>query len=76
MASPARTAPPWLLATGGVLGEAAAAVTRSEPGLTRETARQSAATVRYDGSRAERELGVSYQPFSETARRIAAARAT
>ena len=70
---PAQTAPPWLLAAGGVLGEALAAASRSEPGLTRETARQAAATVRYDGSRAERELGVSYRPFAETARRTARA---
>ena len=71
--APTRTAPPWLLAAGGALGEAWAAVSRSQPGLTRETARQAAATVRYDGSRAERELGVVYRPFAETARRIARA---
>ena len=69
--APARTAPPWLLNAGGVAGEAWAALTRSEPGLTLETARNAAATVRYDGSRAERLLGVTYRPFSETARRIA-----
>ena len=71
--TPTRTAPPWLLAAGGALGEAWAAVSRSQPGLTRETARQAAATVRYDGSRAERELGVVYRPFAETAQRIARA---
>ena len=68
--APTQTAPPWLLAAGGALGEAWAAVSRSEPALTRETARNAAATVRYDGSRAER-LGVTYRPFAETARRIA-----
>ena len=71
--TPTRIAPPWLLTAGGALGEAWAAVTGSQSGLTRETARQAAATVRYDGSRAERELGVVYRPFAETARRIARA---
>ncbi len=71
--APTRTAPPWLLTAGGVLGETWAAATGSEPDLTLETARNAAAAVRYDGSRAERQLGVTYRPFSETARRIAAA---
>ena len=73
VAAPGRTAPPWLLAAGGALGEAWAAVTHSPTDLTRETARNAAATVRYDSSRAERDLGVTYRPFAETAHRIARA---
>ena len=73
--SPTRTAPPWLLTASGVAGEVWAALTRTAPSLTRETARNAAATVGYDGSRAERELGLAYRPFAETARRIAAASA-
>lgn len=69
--APTRTAPPWLLTAGGVLGEAWAAVTRSDPALTREAARTAAAAFYYDGSRAERELGVTYRPFPATARRVA-----
>lgn len=66
-----RTAPGWLLSAGGVLGDAVGLVTRSEPPLTRETARTAQAEIGYDGSRAERELGIQYRPFAETARRIA-----
>ena len=69
---PSRTAPGWLLSLGGALGEAAAAVARAEPALTRETARAARARVGYDGSRAERELGVRYRPFPETAAALAA----
>ena len=70
--APTRTAPPWLLTLGGAVGQTWAAVTGSEPTLTLETARNAAATVRYDGSRAERQLGVAYRPFEDTARRLAA----
>ena len=70
---PRRIAPPWLLTAAGALAEAGAALTRSEPGLTRETAQTSAATHRYDGSKARRDLGLTYRRFEETARRIAEA---
>ncbi len=73
VAPPSRTAPGWLLSLGGALGEAAAAVTRAEPALTRETARAALARVGYDGSRAERELGITYRPFRETAAALAEA---
>jgi len=72
-APPRRTAPPWLLTAAGALAEAGAALTPSEPGLTRETARTASATHRYDGSKARRDLGLTYRPFEETARRIARA---
>lgn len=67
-----RTAPGWLLRLGGVLGDVAGTVSRSEPPLSRETARTAQSETGYDGSRAERELGVAYRPFRETAARIAA----
>ncbi len=70
---PRRTVPGWALTAAGALAEIGARVTRSEPALTRATARTSAATYRYDGTRATRDLGLAYRPFSETARRIAAA---
>jgi len=73
---PRRTAPPWLLTVAGSLSEAAAFLTRSEPGLTREAARTSAATYRYDGSKATRDLGLRYRPFEATAARIASAIST
>jgi dihydroflavonol-4-reductase len=69
---PGRTAPSWLLRLGGAVSEAAAAVTRSEPTLTRTTARNASATYRYDGSKATRDLGLQYTPFEETAARLAA----
>ncbi|PAP78243.1 NAD-dependent epimerase/dehydratase family protein [Rubrivirga marina] len=70
-APPRRTAPAWLLRTAGALAEVSAALTGAEPGLTRETARTAAAAHRYDGSKARRDLGLTYRPFDETARRIA-----
>ncbi|WP_412060465.1 NAD-dependent epimerase/dehydratase family protein [Rubrivirga sp. IMCC45206] len=73
--APRRVAPRGLLLAGGALAEAWAALTGSAPTLTRETARTAAATHRYDGSRATRELGLVYRPFSATAARIAASRA-
>ena len=70
---PRRTAPPWLLDVAGALAEAGALVTRSEPALTRATARTASAAHRYDGSKAARDLGLTYRPFEATARRVAAA---
>ncbi len=68
---PRWTAPPWLLTAAGALSEIGAAITRSEPALTRTLARNSSAPYRYDGSKATRDLGLAYRPFDETARRIA-----
>lgn len=68
---PRRIAPPWLLSAAGLLTEAGAALTRSEPALTRETARTASAAHRYDGSKATRDLGLTYRPFDDTAQRIA-----
>lgn len=68
-----RLASPALLVGAGALAEAWAAVSRSDPALTRTQARNASATYRYDGSRATRELGLAYRPFDETARRTIAA---
>ncbi|WP_412068352.1 NAD-dependent epimerase/dehydratase family protein [Rubrivirga sp. IMCC43871] len=71
--APTQTAPRWLLLAGGALSEGVAALTGSDPDLTRETARTAAAIHRYDGSRATRDLELAYRPFQATAARIAAA---
>jgi dihydroflavonol-4-reductase len=68
---PSYTAPSFLLSTGAVVAEAVAALTRTRPVLTRATARTAARTHRYDNTRARTELGCSFRPFAETARRIA-----
>ena len=70
---PRRTAPPRLLRWAGALAEAGAALTRSEPGLTRETARTATETHRYANRKAVDDLGLTFRPFSETAERVAAA---
>jgi dihydroflavonol-4-reductase len=67
---PSYTAPSFLLRAGAVVAEVVAAVTRTPPVLTRDTARTAARTYRYDNSRARTELGCSFRPFAETARRI------
>ena len=51
----------------------AGAATRSEPPLTRATARAAAETHRYANDKAVRDLGLSFRPFAETAARIAEA---
>ena len=69
---PRGTVPPRLLRWAGALAEASAALTRSEPGLTRETARTATETHRYSNRKAVEELGLTFRPFAETAARIAA----
>lgn len=56
----------------GTISELGALVTRKPATLTRETARTSAQTWRYSNRKATEELGITFRPFSETARRIAA----
>ena len=70
---PRRVAAPWMLRLGGALAEVGAAVLRSEPALTRATAQNASATYRYDGSKAARDLGLTYRSFEETAARVASA---
>jgi dihydroflavonol-4-reductase len=53
--------------------EAAAALTRTRPLVTFETARTSSAFYRYSNQKAVEELGCTFRPFRETAARIAAA---
>ena len=72
-APPTRTVPPALLTLAGVVAELASRL-GLPTALTRETARTASRTDRYAAGRAERELGVSFRPFAETAARIAAAR--
>lgn len=67
-----RAVPGWAVAAAGQLAEAWAAASRTEPALTAAQARSSAGAYRYDGSRARRELGVTYRPFEDTARRAVA----
>ncbi len=50
---------------------AAARLQRRTPVVCRESMRALMHGHRYDGSRAERELGLSYRPIEETLRRTA-----
>ena len=70
---PRGTAPSWALGMLGALAEAGALATRSDPAVTRATARSASAAYRYDGTKATRDLGLHYRPFTETAARIAMA---
>src|SRR5690606_17243454 len=53
--------------------EAAAALTRTRPLITFETARTASAVYRYSNRKAVEELGCTFRPFRETAARVAAA---
>ena len=70
---PRYTAPSALLTAGGALAEAIAVLTRSHPVFTRSLARSAARTNRYSSERARTELGCTFRPFSDTARRLARA---
>lgn len=72
VADPRFVLPPGLALAAGTLAEAVAAVTRSRPTLTRETARISGRFYRYDNRKAREQLGVTFRPFRATAERIAA----
>jgi dihydroflavonol-4-reductase len=61
-----RRLPRAAAAVAGVLGGAAAAVTRREVPMCPELAATLLHGHRYDGSRATRELGLSYTPIRET----------
>lgn len=69
---PRRTIPPTILTICGAVAEGVAWMTRSQPLLTRSTARAAARTYRYDNGRARSELGCSFRSFETTARHIAA----
>lgn len=68
----ARYAPRSVITLAGALGGAAARLTRRELPLCPEVARTLLHGHRYDGSLAERELGLSYTPIEDTVRRTLA----
>ena len=64
---------PRLASTAGAAAEAAGWVARRAPAITRERARQMSAFYRYDNTRAQSELGLTFRPFSATAETLAEA---
>ncbi len=67
-----RFAPRWVARAGGELAELARVLAHRELPLCRESVRTLLHGHRYDGSRAERELGLRYRPMEETVRRTLA----
>lgn len=67
-----RFAPRWVARAAGEAAELARTVTRRELPLCRESVRTLLHGHRYDGSRAERELGLRYTSAEETVRRTLA----
>ena len=70
---PRYTAPSALLTAGGALAEAVGVLTRTTPVFTRSLARSAARSHRYNNERARTELGCTFRPFADTARRLARA---
>ena len=64
-----RFAPGWTATAAGELAGAGAALLRRDPTLCPEAVRTLLHGHRYDGSRAERELGLRYTPVETTIRR-------
>jgi dihydroflavonol-4-reductase len=64
-----RLVPRFLATAGGTAAEAAFRLLRRQPPICREMVRTLLHGHRYDGSRAQRELGLSYTPAAETLRR-------
>lgn len=73
VAPPTRTIPSGLLTAAGWIAETAARLTGTTPRFTRSLARSASRTRRYDNTKAVTELGCTFRPFTETARRIARA---
>jgi dihydroflavonol-4-reductase len=65
----ARFAPAWVARVAGEVAQLAGTIARRELPLCREAVRTLLHGHRYDGSRAERELGLRYTPLEETVRR-------
>ena len=65
-----RWIPRWVAIAGGALVEAGARVVRKRPPVCREVVRTLMHGHRYDGSKAERELGLRYTPIEESLRRM------
>jgi len=72
VAPPQRTISPGLMHTAAFFFELVARLTRQRPLITQEAARLSSSTRCYSSRKAKRELGCTFRPFQETARRIAA----
>lgn len=70
--APTRVAPVWALWAAGALAEALEALGGPPAGLSRDSARAAAGVFTYSAAKAERDLGVRFRPFAETAARIAA----
>jgi dihydroflavonol-4-reductase len=64
-----RFAPRWLVPVTGAMAQAAGTLARRDLPLCREAVRTLLHGHRYDGSRAERELGLAYTPMELTVRR-------
>jgi dihydroflavonol-4-reductase len=64
-----RFAPGWAVAAGAGMMEAGARLARRRPPVCREMVRVLRAGNTYDGSRARRDLGLSYTPIETTIRR-------
>jgi dihydroflavonol-4-reductase len=67
-----RTLPPSVAMAGATVIEAACRILHKKPPVCREQARAIAHGHVYDGSRATRELGLTYTPIEETLRRTIA----
>lgn len=61
--------PGWTASVGGALVEGLARLARKQPGVCKEMVRTLLHGARYDGSRATRELGLTYSPLEYTLRR-------
>jgi dihydroflavonol-4-reductase len=66
---PLRTVPPYVAMAVGTAGEVLARVRRDTPRICRELVRTLLHGHAYDGSKATRELGLTYTPVEETLRR-------
>jgi dihydroflavonol-4-reductase len=69
---PLRTVPPWLATAVATAAETVAWVKRDTPRICRELARTLTHGHAYDGTKANRELGLRYTPIEETLRRTIA----
>lgn len=67
-----RFLPRWLVPAAGEVAQAAGVLVRRDLPLCREAVRTLLHGHRYDGSRAERELGLAYTPMETTVRRTLA----
>jgi dihydroflavonol-4-reductase len=67
-----RFAPRWLVPAAGEVAQVAGVLVRRDLPLCREAVRTLLHGHRYDGSRAERELGLAYTPMETTVRRTLA----